>query len=685
MVKNFKGGRQLEDYSKFKLKGREELNRLLADKDDLFIIACNKCFKELDCFDQAECGLFETIASEEGKTISGSAQIDFLCNQPLTAKKFNGLVPEESKNIVVISCGLGIQTIAELAEIPVYAASDTIQAEGQHGMALTKTLCEACGQCFLNLTGGICPIVDCPKSLLNGQCGGAKNGKCEVDKEKDCAWQLIYERLKKQGRLDQLNNQAIEIRDYSKVNHKFIREYVTAIRANRYEGYYGGIHLLRKKKSNDHLPVMTLPQPLNVVIPMFQHSGTPAQPIVEVGQHVKMGQKIGQANGPISSVIHSSVSGTVVAIDEISKDGIQCRCNINGKTVEVEPRCHSISGKESLAIVIQSDGQNTPHQSIKAARALESLTPNEIIEIIREKGIVGMGGAGFPTAVKLKASKSIEVVILNGCEGEPILTTDHRILLDYTNEVIDGLKAMIKASGAKKGVIVIEDNKADAIAVLEEKTKHLQSIEVLVAKTKYPQGAEKMLVKCVIGKEVPRGGLPMDVGAIVFNVSTAKAVADAIQIGMPLIERVITVGGQGINKAGNYRVKIGSSVKEIINHCGGLTSKDITVKIGGPMMGFEIENLNVPILKCSSGIIAIETTVKEAAECIRCGRCVDVCPMELHPLYYAKYALTENWQGMKAQNVADCIECGCCDYICSSRIPIVERIKIGKRAIREGK
>lgn len=654
----------MEDYTKFKLKKKEELDVVLADKDDLFVVACNKCFKELDSFDEPECGLFEAIAKEQGKNIVGCAKIDFLCNEPLTSKIFQGLLPQETKNVFVISCGVGIQTIAALTELPVYAGCDTIAVDGQHGMALTTTLCEACGQCYLNMTGGICPVVDCSKSLLNGQCGGAKNGKCEVDKEMDCGWQLIYERLEKQGRLQELLNKPVELRDYSKINYKFISEYVNSNREERYEGYYGGIHPVEYKELSDSISVVRFPDPLNVVIPMSQHAGAPAEPIVEVGQHVKMGQKIAEAKGLISSAIHSSVSGTVVAI---------------------EPRLHTVSGLEALAIVIQSDGKNTLHESVKPAGELDNLSPDEIIEIVREKGIVGMGGAGFPTAVKLKAPKPIELVLLNGCECEPILTADHQVLLDYADDVIYGLKAMMKASGAPKGVIAIEDNKQDAIELLQGKTADLPNIEIVVAKTKYPQGAEKMLIKKVMGKQVPSGGLPMDVGAIVCNVSTAKAISDAIQTGMPLIERVVTVSGERMNKPGNYLVKIGTSVKDIISHCGDVKGDDVTVKIGGPMMGFKVENLNVPMLKCSNGIIAIETIVKEAVECIKCGRCADVCPMELRPLYYTKYALTEDWEGMKTQNLMDCIECGCCEYICSSKIPIVERIKIGKTAIREGK
>ena len=654
----------MEDYTKFKLKRKEELDAVLAGKDDLFVVACNKCFKELDSFDEPECGLFEEIAKEQGKNIVGCANIDFLCNEPLTSKSFQAVLPRETQNVFVNSCGLGIQTIAGLTELPVYAGCDTIAVDGQHGMALTTTLCEACGQCYLNMTGGICPVVDCSKGLLNGQCGGAKNGKCEVDKEMDCGWQLIYERMEKQGRLEELLNQPVELRDYSKVNYKFISEYVKSVRDERYEGYYGGIHPTEYKELSDHLSLVRFPDPLNVVIPMSQHAGAPAEPIVEVGQQVKMGQKIAAAKGPISSAIHASISGIVVAI---------------------EPRLHPISGLEALAIVIQSDGKNTLDESVKPAGELDNLSPDEIIEIVREKGIVGMGGAGFPTAVKLKSPKPIELVLLNGCECEPILTADHRVLLEYADDVIFGLKAMMKASGAEKGVIAIEDNKEDAVALLQEKTADLPNIEIVVAKTKYPQGAEKMLIKRVMGKQVPSGGLPMDVGAIVCNVSTAKAVSDAIQTGMPLIERVVTVSGERLNKPGNYLVKIGTSVKEIINHCGDVKDDDVTIKIGGPMMGFKQENLNVPMLKCSNGIIAVEPTVKEAVECIKCGRCADVCPMELRPLYYTKYALTEDWEGMKAQNAMDCIECGCCEYICSSKIPIVERIKIGKTAIREGK
>lgn len=655
---------ELEDYTKFKLKSKEELTPFLEDKDNLYIVACNKCFKEFQIADEPECSNFEEIVSEQGKTLVGCKKIDFLCNKTTTSKNLQSILPEEAENVFVISCGLGIQTVADTVEKPVYAASDSISYRGRHGMALTTTRCDACGQCYLNITGGICPIVDCSKSLLNGQCGGAKNGKCEVNKDMDCGWQKIYERMDKQGLVTDLLNQPMQIRDYSKVNYKFINSYVKSIREDRFEGYYGGIHPTEGKEFSEHISLVKFPEPRTVVIPLSQHAGAPAEPIVEAGQQVKLGQKIGEAKGVVSSPIHSSVSGTVVA---------------------VEPRLHPVSGIDVLSVVIQSDGKNTMDESVKPVGNLDNLTPDEIIDTVREKGIVGMGGAGFPTSVKLKAPKPIEVVLLNGCECEPLLTADHRVMVEFPDDVVFGLKALMKASGAEKGIIAIEDNKPDAIEVLQSKTSDLDNIEVVVAKTKYPQGAEKMLIKRVLGKEVPRGGLPLDVGAIVSNISTVKAVSDAIQTGMPLIERVLTVTGERMNKPGNYIVKIGTPVKEIVEYCGGVKGDDVTFKMGGPMMGFELGDLNVPVIKGTNGIIAIEQKVSEPVECIKCGRCVDVCAMELRPLYFAKYADSENWEGMKEQNVMDCIECRCCESICSSKIPILSKVKIGKKAIREGK
>ena len=650
----------MENYTKYKLKSSDELASLLADKDNLFVIACNKCFKEFETIDEPECGEFEKIAAENGKTVTGSARVDFLCNKTQTEKQLQEMIPEGTENVIVISCGLGIQTIADLAEKPVYAASNSLNYTGYHGMALTERKCDACAQCYLNVTGGVCPIVDCSKSLVNGQCGGAKNGKCEVDSSKDCAWEKIYRRLEKQGRLEEFLNQPIQLRDYSKVNFKFVNDYVKSIRENRLEGYYGGVHPSERKEATEHLKLQQFPDPETVVIPLSMHAGAPANPVVQVGDTVKVGQKIGEAAGFISSPVHSSVSGTVTAI---------------------ENHGHATRG-ECLSVVIQSDGKNTLHESVQPNKDLDSLTPDEIVEIVKEAGIVGMGGAGFPTSVKLKPAKPVDTILLNGCECEPLLTADHRVLLEFADDVIFGLKAIIKAVGAEKGLIVIEDNKPDAIELMKEKAADCSDIDVVVAKTKYPQGAEKMLIKRVMGRQVPRGGLPADVGCVVSNISTTKAIADAIQKGMPLVERVVTVTGEHVKNPGNFLVKIGTNTKDLLDYCGGETGEDITVKAGGPMMGFVLSDVNVPIMKGSNGIIAVDTDYTKEQPCIKCGRCMDVCPMELSPLYFAKFADEENWQGMKDKNVMDCIECRCCEYICSSKIPLVTKIKAGKNAVR---
>ena len=650
----------MENYTKYKLKNKDELESLLADKDNLFIIACNKCFKEFETIDEPECGELEKLAAECGKTVVGSARVDFLCNKTQTERKMQDLIPEGTENVIVISCGLGIQTIADLADKPVYAASNSLNYTGYHGMALTERKCDACAQCYLNITGGVCPIVDCSKSLVNGQCGGAKNGKCEVDSSKDCAWEKIYRRLEKQGRLEEFLNQPIQLRDYSKVNFKFVNDYVKSIRADRLEGYYGGVHPSERKEYTEHLALKRFPDPEEVVIPLSMHAGAPANPVVQVGDEVKVGQKIGEAAAFISSPVHSSVSGTVTAI---------------------ENRGHATRG-ECLSVVIRSDGKNTLHESVQPHKGLEELTPDEIVEIVKEAGIVGMGGAGFPTSVKLKPAKPVDTILLNGCECEPLLTADHRVLLEFADDVIYGLKAIIKAVGAEKGVIVIEDNKPDAIQLMNEKTADLDNIEVVAAKTKYPQGAEKMLIKRVTGRKVPSGGLPADVGCIVSNISTTKAIADAILTGMPLIERVVTVTGERVKNPGNFIVKIGTNTKDLIDYCGGIIGEDVTIKAGGPMMGFLLTDTNVPIMKGSNGIIAVDTDHTVEQPCIKCGRCMDVCPMELSPLYFAKFADEENWQGMKDKNVMDCIECRCCEYICSSKIPLVTKIKAGKNAVR---
>ena len=651
----------MENYTKYRLKSPEELVQALAGTDHIFVAACNKCFQEFTSVDEPECGEFVALAEAEGKKVTGSIRVDFLCNKTQTLRRLRDAVPAGTKSVFVISCGLGIQTVADMVQLPVFAASDSIPYRGHHGMALTPKACGACAQCYLNVTGGICPVVDCSKSLLNGQCGGAKDGKCEADPARDCAWEKIQQRLEKLGRLEEFRDQPVQLRDYSKVNSKLISDYVRTIREKRFDGYYGGVHPSERKDMSEHAQLVRFPEPDVVVIPLSMHAGKPAEPLVKEGDRVRVGQKIGEQAGFISAPVHSSVSGTVLA---------------------VEARRHPVLGPGVLSVVIQNDKLGTVDESVRPHRDIEDLSPEEIVEIVKDKGIVGMGGAGFPAYVKLQPGKPVDAVLLNGCECEPMLTADHKVLLHYADDVIYGLRAIMKAVGAPRGVIVIEDNKPDAIALLGEKAAAYENIEVMAVRTKYPQGAEKMLIKKVLGRSVPSGGLPADAGAVVSNVSSSKAIADAIRTGMPPVERVVCVTGERVRNPGNYIVKVGTSFQQILDFCGGVAGGDVTVKMGGPMMGIPQTELDVPVIKATNGIIACETDHTAAAECIKCGRCADVCPMELSPLYFAKYVEMGSLQGLKEQNIMDCMECRCCEYICSSKIPLVAKIREGKAAVR---
>ena len=645
------------DYTKYVLKSSEELEALLADKDNLFILACNKCYKEYDTTEEPDVEAFAAIASARGKHITGTAKMDFLCNKVQTARKLADLVPEDTEYVAVISCGLGIQTVADLEQAPVLAATNSLNYIGHHGMALTQKTCGACAQCYLNVTGGICPIVDCTKSLINGQCGGAKDGRCEIDPRKDCAWEKIYQRLEKQGRTKEFLAQPVQLRDFSKVNTDNIRAYVEEARAARFEGFYGGVHPVENKEYTEHLALKKFPEPDTVIIPLSMHIGAPANPVVQPGDTVKVGQLIGEQVGFIGAPVHSSVSGTVIA---------------------VEPHTHPNKGPGVMSVVIKNDGKNTLHESVKPSKPLEELTPDEIIDIVKEKGIVGMGGATFPTYVKLKPGKPIDAVLINGSECEPYLTADHRVMLEYAEDIVFGLRAMMKAVAAPEGVILIEDNKPDAIALMEEKVAPYDNIRICAAKTQYPEGAEKMLIKKVMGRQVPSGKLPADVGCVVSNTSTAKAISDAIRKGMPLVERVVSVTGEYIKNPGNFVVKLGTEVQELIDYCGGITGEDVTLKMGGPMMGAPLKDTHVPIIKGSNGVIAIAADHTEEQECIKCGRCVDVCPMELEPLNIAKFAQLGDAEKLLQLNVMDCFSCRCCEYICSSKIPLVSRINAAK-------
>jgi electron transport complex protein RnfC len=680
------------DYSKFVLKPKEEIILQLKDVDKIFLIGCNKCFKEFKQFgeEEKECVELIKMLRENGKKVLGCADIDFLCNRIIT-EKIIGKRKElnQADCILVNSCGIGVQTIAELTEgtipsKPVFTAADSIPQGGQHCLSLYDEegihfRCAACGQCFLGLTAGICPIVNCAKELVNGPCGGAKNGKCEIasaigqvagatGKDKDCAWEKIYQRLNLLSSEQRVASSETVIRDYTKPSLKTKNVITDLVREKRFEGFYGGVYPLEKKEFTSQKAIKIIPEHKQVVIPLLQHTGCPAEPLVKSGDKVFVGHKIGQSKGFISANIHSSISGKVIA---------------------VEPRSHPVCPDKILSVIIENDGKNQLSPEIKSKPALENLSPEEIREIVHEAGIVGLGGAMFPTQVKLcpPKDKKIDTFILNGAECEPYLTADERVMIEKTEDIIFGMKALMKVLNVGKGYIAIEENKPEAIAKLRAKSE--ENIEVVVVKTKYPQGAERMLIKRILQREVPLGGLPLDVGVVVNNVSTAVAVAEAIKTGLPLIKRVITVTGEKIKDPQNLEVKIGTSFKDLIDYCGGVIDGEMEqgtclLKMGGPMMGIVQKDFNVPVIKGTTGILVtspsdIEFTLLRA--CIKCGRCLDVCPMELNPSNLGLYAEKENWEKMHSEGVLNCIECGSCNYICPSKRSLVEVFKLAKKEI----
>ncbi|MFZ5352960.1 MAG: electron transport complex subunit RsxC [Bacillota bacterium] len=427
--------------------------------------------------------------------------------------------------------------------------------------------------------------------------------------------------------------------------------------------FKGGTHPPHSKKATEKLPVVRSVAPKVVVIPMQQHIGAPCEPIVKVGDEVKLGQKIGEAKGFVSSPIHSSVSGKVIA---------------------VEPRLHT--GGTAVCVVIESDMQNSLYEGVEAKGSLESLSSDDIKNIIKEAGIVGMGGAAFPTHVKLAPppGKNVDTIILNGAECEPYLTADHRLMLEQADKVVFGLQALMKAMNVKKGYIGIENNKPDAIEIVYNAAKGKDGIEVVALHTKYPQGAEKQLIYACTKREVPSGGLPADVGVIVNNVGTAAVIADAITFGMPLVERIVTVTGGGVKEPKNLLVKIGTSFREVIEQCGGLVGNPGKIIAGGPMMGLAQFSLDVPVVKGTSGILILseaEARLPEPSNCIRCGKCIGVCPINLMPMNISAFSLQDKFEQAEASHAMDCIECGSCSFVCPAKRPLVDSIRLAKREI----
>lgn len=430
--------------------------------------------------------------------------------------------------------------------------------------------------------------------------------------------------------------------------------------------FKGGIHPPHFKEQTEHLKIEKSDEPKIVVIPLQQHIGAPCEPLVKPGQYVKVGQKIGESKAFVSANVHSSVSGTVKKIEQKN----------------------SSSGAMVSCVIIESDSKFTVDESIKPKGNIDKLSKEEILAIIKESGLTGMGGAGFPTHVKLSPpkDKQIDCLIINGAECEPYLTADHRIMLERPEDVILGAKAALKALNVDKCYIAIEKNKADAIDVikniLEEKDE--KGIEIAALETKYPQGDEKRLINAIIGKVVPSGGLPMDVGVVVNNVGTIASLGNIIRTGMPVVQRVLTVTGSAIKNPKNLEVRIGTLFSDIIDQCGGYSEEPGKIINGGPMMGIAQFSADVPVIKGTSGILVLnkkDSKFEEVSNCIKCARCVQICPVKLQPLIISKLSLLNKFDEAESYHALDCIECGACSFICPSKRRLVESIRIAKREI----
>ncbi len=425
----------------------------------------------------------------------------------------------------------------------------------------------------------------------------------------------------------------------------------------------GGVHPHDNKEFSAHQAITACPLPKTAIIPLVQHIGAPAQAVVEKGQKVKVGELIAKAGGFVSANIHAPFSGTITKID-MTKDAWG---------MPMQAIFMNVEGDEWLETIDRTD-------TIVRECNLE---PKEIIDKVAAAGIVGLGGACFPTQVKLlpPPGKTAEVLVVNGVECEPYLTCDHQLMLERGEQIMIGIQLLMKALNIKKAVIGIENNKKDAIEHMQSLASKVLGVEVMPLKLKYPQGGEKQLIDACIGRQVPSGALPIEVGAVVDNVATIYAVYEAVMKNKPLISRVVTVTGKSVAKAGNYEVRFGTPLTELVELAGGVPENTGKIIGGGPMMGRAMQNLDMPANKRVSGLLflpEVECVRAEPENCIRCAKCVDVCPMGLEPYLLSKLAAKNMMDEVIDHNVMDCIECGCCLFTCPSHRPLLDYIRLGK-------
>ena len=428
----------------------------------------------------------------------------------------------------------------------------------------------------------------------------------------------------------------------------------------------GGVSVSHSKNTQD-CKIVRMPPPEKVVLPMQQHIGAPCEPLVKIGDEVKVGQIIADTDKFVSTPIHSSVSGKVTAIGEVKL----------------------ANGSISKAVTIESDGQMTLFDGFTPPK-IENAA--DLTKAVRESGLVGLGGAGFPTHVKLALmpNENIDTLIINAAECEPYITVDYRECIENANNVIKGVMTMIKYLGFKQAIIAVEDNKPKAIDLLQQKVKELagenSNIKIMALKSKYPQGAEKMMVQSATGRKIPPGKLPSDVGCVLINVASVAFIQRYVETGKPLVSRSVTVDGSAIHTPKNVRVPIGTSISDIIDFCGGFKAEPFKILSGGPMMGAAIIGTDLPLLKQNNAILAFaEGTfkVKPERDCIRCGRCAQVCPMSLMPTLIARYAKSKEADKLTDSGVMVCMECGSCAYVCPAGLPLVQHMRLAKSVIRE--